>query len=210
MWWGYCELRNGKVGVRCCYCGGSFLLSFSELELLETRPPSPWYLHIPLRSTHKEATLSPDQTRLFSHKFWFLSPDTKLSPGKGLELSPKLCDFCAALIQWLVLWPWDIRDNLEPLRSENPTDMVKWFRQKVLKCKIWQRQYSIVSQSSKNLSRVRGAGRPGFLEKKSSNLVFWPVQTMLVNHFVSKWRDFCTDPLTTIWYRVKRQSHGNF
>ena len=55
--------------------------------------------------------------------------------------------------------------NLDPLRSENPTDMVKWFRQKVLKCKIWQRQNSIVSQSSKNLWRVRGAGRPGFLEK---------------------------------------------
>ena len=88
---------------------------------------SPRYLHIPLRP-HKEATLSPDQTRLYSHKFWFLSPDTKLSRVlswvKGW-LSPKLCDFCAALIQWLVLCPCDTLGDPLSFQVTRLNDFVK-------------------------------------------------------------------------------------
>ena len=107
--------------------GQSLLLweLFAEFHsTVVARPYSPRYLHIPLRP-HKEATLSRDQTRLYSHKFWFLSPDTKLSRVlswvKGW-LSPKLCDFCAALIQWLVLCPCDTGWS-----TESPSDTVKWF-----------------------------------------------------------------------------------
>ena len=119
---------------------------------------SPRYLHIPLRP-HKEATLSRDQTRLYSHKFWFLSPDTKLSRVlswvKGW-LSPKLCDFCAALIQWLVLCLRAVTLG-DPLsfRVTRLNDFVKKSAKcQCLKCKIWQCQYSSVSKVEFNLLRT--------------------------------------------------------
>ena len=57
---------------------------------------------------HKEAALSSDQTRLLSRtNLGFCLRTQRLSSGSELcikgWLSPKLCDFCVTLIQWLVL-----------------------------------------------------------------------------------------------------------
>ena len=102
MWWGYCELRNGKVGVSLCFCGRLYSNSPRTVWW-----DSPWYLHI-LHIGHIKKRLWA-RIRLDSPlaQIWvFVSGHKGLAPGlssvKG-GLSPKLCDFCVTLIQWLVL-----------------------------------------------------------------------------------------------------------
>ena len=70
-------------------------------------PHSMVFTYSPL-GPHKEATLSPDQTRLLSRtNLGFCLRTQRLSSESELcikgWLSLKLCDFCVTLIQWLVL-----------------------------------------------------------------------------------------------------------